>query len=102
MANGRPMTTGQLAMAAHISPAYVVDLELGRRDPPSPVVVLAISEALKIPAATLLHASIRQRGWLELQVPFEATGTAAILAEVWPRMDDAARAALRDALRGRG
>lgn len=99
MAGGRAMTTGQLAKAAHVSPTYLVDIEAGRRDPPSPTVVVAIAAALRMPAVTLLTASIRQRGWVELQVPYESISTAALLAEAWPRMDDEARSCLRELLR---
>ena len=59
---------------------------------------MALASALKTPAQPLLQASIRQRGWVELQVPFDAVGTAALLAEAWPLLGEDGRAMIRDVI----
>lgn len=69
-----------------------------RDDPPSPTIVVELAKVLRIPPVTLLRASIRQRGKVELLVQFNQVGTAALLADAWPHLDENGLAMIRDVI----
>lgn len=103
MRESRGRTRPEVALASvgtdrPFSVSYMQQWEEGRADPPSPGVVLVIARILKAPAQPLLQASIRLRECVELETTPDAVSTAALLAEVWPALDDAGREVLRDAL----
>jgi len=65
----KEMSMGEIAKELGVSPVYISDIELGKRNIPSDKEMLhKLSKILGIPYEELLNASVNQRDRIELKI----------------------------------